>query len=170
MDNGLSEWFTPVIPGTGLHPIPPPAETLSASFPALRIDSTTWQRTWVPSRKGETVEAVHNRCQGFLRTFIPRVEQLDGGRHKTILLVSHAATTIALARELLGNRDLSMRVACCSLTTLIRPPQDNAEAVGVWQAQSLAVGDFLQGGLERSWGFEDVELDNRRVCHEVDAA
>jgi len=163
VENGLSEWFTTVKPGTGLHPIPLPAETLSATFPAMRIDAAAWQSTWVPSRKGENVEEVHNRCHGFLHTFIPRAEQLNDGRHKVILLVSHAAPVIALTRELVGDRSLSMRVACCSLTTLVRMPEDSAQAVGAWQPRSLARGDFLQGGLERSWGFEDVELNNHQV-------
>jgi transcription factor C subunit 7 len=162
VDNGLSEWYRPVVPGTGLHPIPPPAETAASAFPSLHIDAA-WRPTWVPSRKGESVEELHNRCQGFLRTFIPRTEQLHGGRHKAILLVSHAATAIALTREFVGDRNLSMRVACCSLTTLIRPPEDCAQAVGVWQSRGLATGDFLRGGLERSWGFEDVELDDHQV-------
>ena len=156
-------------PGTGLHPIPLPAETLSVKFPALRIDAAAWKPTWVPSRKGENVEEVHNRCHGFLRTFIPRVEQLNDGRHKVILLLSHAATVIALTRELVGDRNLSMRVACCSLTTLIRPPEDSAHAAGVWRSEDLARGNFLQGGLERSWGFEDVEFNNHQVrCLGVD--
>lgn len=165
VDNGLSEWYTPVIPGTGLHPIPLPARTLSASFPALRIDAAAWQPTWVPSRKGETVEEVHNRCHEFLRAFLPLVEQLDGGRHKTILLVSHAATVIALTRELLGDRSLAMRAACCSLTTLQRTPERNAQALGVWQSRGLGEGGFLEGGLERSWGFEDVKLEYDKVRH-----
>lgn len=150
-------------PGTGLHPIPPPAETLSATFPALRIDAATWPPTWVPSRQGENVEELHNRCRQFLRTFIPRAEQLSVGRHKVILLVSHAATVIALSRELVGDRTLTMRVACCSLTTVVRSPEDSAQAVGVWQPRDLVRGDFLQGGLERCWGFDDVELDDHQV-------
>ncbi|KAF8501901.1 histidine phosphatase superfamily [Gautieria morchelliformis] len=166
VDNGLSEWFRPVVPGTGLHPIPPPAETAALAFPSLHIDAAAWQPTWVPSRKGESVEELHNRCQGFLRAFIPRTEQLHGGRHMVILLVSHAATAIALTREFVGDRNLSMRAACCSLTTLTRPPARSAQAVGVWQSRGLATGDFLRGGLERSWGFEDVELDDHQVVEE----
>jgi len=117
----------------------------------------------VPSRKGESVEQVHDRCHGFLDAFIPRVEQLGGGRHKKILLVSHAATVIALARELIGDRNLHIRVACCSLTTVIRKPEDSAQALGVWESRGLAEGDFLRGGLERDWGFEDIELNNHEV-------
>jgi transcription factor C subunit 7 len=164
VENGLSEWYSSVVPGTGLHPIPPPAEALSASFPALRIDAAAWPKpTWVPSRKGEKVDEVHDRCQGFLSAFIPRAEQLLGGGHKKILLVSHAAIVIALARELIGDRSLHMRVACCSLTTLVRKPEDAAHVIGVWESRGLAEGDFLKGGLERDWGFEDIELNNREV-------
>lgn len=91
------------------------------------------------------------------------MEQLHGGKHRKILLVSHAATVIALTRELMGDGALPMRVACCSLTTLKRPKEDVHQAVGVWMAQDLAVGHFLRGGLERDWGLEDVELNGREV-------
>ena len=165
VENGLAEWYSSVIPGTGLHPIPRPTESLAASFPALRIDVSDWPRpTWLPSRKGESLDQVHDRCQGFLRAFLPRAEELAGRRHKKILLVSHAGIVIALARELMGDRNLSFRAACCSLTTLVRRPEHAAHAVGVWQSRGLAEGDFLKGGLERDWGFEDVELNDHEVC------
>ncbi|KAF8591885.1 phosphoglycerate mutase-like protein [Ramaria rubella] len=166
VENGLSEWYSPVVPGTGLHPIPPPAESLATSLPSLRIDASAWKPTWIPSRKGESVEQVHDRCQGFLRAFVSRVEQLSVGKHTRILLVSHAATVIALTRELLGDRTLPLRIACCSLTTLVRQPEDIAQAVGVWQPRGLAEGHFMQGGLERDWGFEDIELRRNEVVED----
>jgi len=98
-----------------------------------------------------------------LSAFLPRAEQLAGGKHTKILLVSHAATVIALARELVGDRSLAMRVATCSLTTVARKQEDAAQAVGVWKAQGLAEGHFLKGGLERDWGFEDIEVAHGEV-------
>lgn len=165
IENGLSEWFSPVTPGTGLHPLPGSADSLAAAFPALRIDASTWPTpTWVPSRRGETVAEIHDRCIGFLQAFVPRVEQLADGAHRRILVVSHAATVIALTRGLIGDRSLVMRVACCSLTTVVRRPEDAAQAVGVWESRGLARGDFLAGGLERDWGFEDIEVQDGQVC------
>jgi len=168
VENGLAEWFSSVVPGTGLHPIPPPTEWLARSFPALRIDAGAWPKpTWLPSRKGENVAQVHERCRGFLRAFMPRAEQLVDGTHKKILLVSHAAVVIALARELMGDRSLSLRVACCSLTTLVRMPEHAQQTIGMWRSRGLAKGNFLKGGLERDWGFEDIELNDHKVRAQV---
>jgi len=109
---------------------------------------------------------IHDRCRAFLSAFIPRVEQLDQGKHTRILLVSHAATVIALTRELVGDRELPMRAACCSLTTLERSEQDKNQTVGVWKVKELAVGHYLKGGLERDWGFEDAIVQDGQVVND----
>ena len=165
IENGVSEWYSPVVPGTGLHPLPPPASKLAELFPSFGIHPNGWNPpTYIPDRKGETLDGVHDRCHTFLSAFVPRVEQLDNGRHKIVMLVSHAATVIALTRTLVGDREFPMRVACCSLTTLKRDESDRHKSVGVWNVNDLAACHFLKGGVERDWGFEDVELTNGEVC------
>ncbi|KAF8528138.1 histidine phosphatase superfamily [Hysterangium stoloniferum] len=166
IENGVSEWFSPIIPGSGLHPIPPPAPTLANSFPFLRIDPASWSPTYIPSRKGETLIELHDRCRDFLEAFIPRVESLSGGKHKNILIVSHAATVIALVRALAGKPEMVMRVACCSLTTLERPREREGKNVGVWKVGKLTDGVFLTNGLERDWGFEDVVFCGQEVIQD----
>ena len=78
----------------------------------------------------------------------------------------HVASAITLVRELVGNRHLPIRVGCCSLTTLIPrsvttplTPQEPKETPGLgkWDVIVEADAHFLDGGVERDWGFEDVE-------------
>jgi len=91
------------------------------------------------------------------------VERLSGEKHRNILIVSHAATVIALTRVLAGEPEMVMRVACCSLTTLERPKELQGKSVGVWKIGKLTDGAFLTNGLERDWGFEDVVFHRNEV-------
>ena len=91
---GLSEWYSPVTLGTGLHPRPTPADDLQRYFPRPSHGSSTdtdtdvnrdanangsyidprWTPTYLVTRKGESVAEVYARCEEFLRAFIGRVE------------------------------------------------------------------------------------------------
>jgi len=170
-EHGLSEWYYPVEPGTGLHPRPSDATTLKTHFPEI---DDSWSSVWYPSRLGEGLVAIHDRAGGFLTVLVPEVQRRFGGQHKRILLVSHAATTVVLARELVGNRDLLFRVGCCSLTVLDRKVTPASEGdsppptvVGGWTARLLGGGDHLKDGLLRAWGFEDAVIaDGGEVVNE----
>lgn len=114
---------------------------------------------------------VHDRCGAFLGALVPEVErrfpaapapeEKEGG-HRRILLCSHAATVIALARELVGDRSLPLRIACCSLTQVKRK-EGAGEVLGGWEAQVLGGGEHLKDGCQRDWGFEDIEIANGEV-------
>jgi len=159
VEHGLSEWYSPVIPGSGLHPRPASASSLHSYF--NEIDDS-WSSVWYPSRKGEDVEQCHGRASGCLKALITEVERRYSGKHRRILLVSHAATVIALTHELLGNRGLPLRVGCCTLTEVVRE-RDEIEAVGSWQAKRLADGSHLKDGSSRDWGFEDIVIADGKV-------
>ncbi|KAF8610131.1 phosphoglycerate mutase-like protein [Ceratobasidium sp. AG-I] len=149
VEHGLSEWYSTVVPGTGLHPRPYPAKDLHQYFPL--IDSATWDSICYPDRRGETFGAVHNRCTDFLNAFISRLEKHPTLKvHRNIMLVSHAATTIALVHSLLRDDSIPLRVGTCTLSTLERGEREGWEAVG-----TLADGSFLENGVERDWGFQD---------------
>jgi hypothetical protein len=162
---GISEWYQPAEPGTGLHPRPSSATALKAYFPEI---DDSWSSVWYPTRKGESLAALHDRVAGCLTVLVPEVQRRFAGAHKRILLVSHAATVIALARELVGDRDLSFRAACCSLTVLDRN-KDAAAAtaqgavIGGWSAILLGGGEHLKDGLQRAWGFPDVPIADGKV-------
>ncbi|KAJ7783845.1 histidine phosphatase superfamily [Mycena maculata] len=159
VEHGLSEWYSPVTPNTGLHPRPGSASSLHEYFP--EIDADAWTSLWYPPRVGEDVAEVHARARAFLELFIPAVERSLPRTHKRMLLLSHAATTIALARALLDDAALPMRAGCCSLTEVVRKP--DAAVLGGWEARKVVDGAHLAQGATRDWGFEDIEIANGQV-------
>ncbi|KAI0735212.1 histidine phosphatase superfamily [Earliella scabrosa] len=162
VEHGLSEWYSPAVPGTGLHPRPASATDLRAYFPEI---DDSWKSIYYPARKGEDIQEVHARAGGLMRALVPAVEHRFGGKHKRILLVSHAATVIALTRELVGDRSLALRVGCCTLTDLQRT-QGSPKAVGCWEAKKLADGSHMKEGITRDWGFEDaIVVDGKVISH-----
>ncbi|KAI5898340.1 PGAM-domain-containing protein [Schizophyllum commune H4-8] len=158
VEHGLAEWYSPARPGSGLHPRPGSAESLKAHFP--EIDPEGWETIWYPSRKGESLSEVHDRCGGFLNALLPEVDRRWKNKHQRILLVSHAATIIALIHELEGDRTKEFRVGCCTLSELERKPGEDTSqgAVGKFKATKRADGAHMEKGADREWGFQDVEV------------
>jgi len=79
------------------------------------------------------------------------------------VLVSHAATIIALVRSLLGERNLPVRVGCCSISEFVKKEREDWRVIGGWEVKRLADGAHLQDGASRDWGFEDIEIANGKV-------
>ncbi|KAF9651943.1 phosphoglycerate mutase-like protein [Thelephora ganbajun] len=163
VEHGLSEWYSPVALGTGLHPRPASTSSLKRWF--QEIDPAGWSTTWYPSRRGEGVEEIHDRADGYLSVFIPHVERVYP-QHKVIMLVSHAGPIIAFARSLVGDRNLPIRVGCCSLTEFVRKQGEDWKVIGGWEAKKLADGAHLKNGASREWGFEDIEIANGKVVED----
>lgn len=162
-EHGLSEWYSPVQPGTGLHPRPASAETLQSYFSEI---DPSWSSILYPSRKGEDVPEVHDRAERFLAALIPEIERRFGDKHRHILLVSHAATIIALTRALARDREQPMRIACCSLTTFKRGHPRDSPLEG-WELVSLGDGSHLRDGATRDWGFEDITIADGKVVNDL---
>ena len=158
-ETGLSEWYSPVVPGTGLHPRPASASSLHHYFPDI---DDSWSSIWYPSRKGEDVTEIHDRAAGVLHTLVEEVRHRFSNEHKHILLISHAATIIALTRELVGDRKLPLRAGCCSLSHVTKKP-DATQVLAGWEARLLADGSHLKEGASRDWGFEDVVIGDNGV-------
>jgi transcription factor C subunit 7 len=161
---GLSEWYSPVEPGTGLHPRPGSPASLQKYFPTV---STAWSPLLYPSRRGEEVETIHERTTILLNALIP-VAAAQG--HKRMVLVTHAATAIALVRSLLRDPRFPIRVGCCAISELRSvSPQGNGltpdGGMGDWKAVKLADGAHLAQGASRDWGFEDIEIAHGKVCY-----
>ncbi|KAH8102625.1 phosphoglycerate mutase-like protein [Cristinia sonorae] len=162
VEHGLSEWYSPAAPRTGLHPRPGSPTSLRKYF--TEIDDS-WQPIYYPSRKGEDVEQCHHRAGQCVKAIVEDLERRFPGKHQRILLVSHAATIIAVVRELVGDRDLPLRPGCCSLTKLER----KAGVVGVlggWEPKLLVDGSHMAGGSTRDWGFEDIVIDRGHVVND----
>jgi hypothetical protein len=104
---------------------------------------------------------IHDRSAGFLEVFVPEVERRMPTTHSRILLVAHAAPIAALTRELLGDRNLPLKVGCCSLTDVKR--KTGAKVLGGWTTKALVSGDHLSQGIQRAWGFQDVEIADAKV-------
>ncbi|KAK0506153.1 hypothetical protein EDD18DRAFT_19635 [Armillaria luteobubalina] len=108
----------------------------------------------IPSRLGETVDEVHARVETFLQDFLPL--RPKGER---LLIVSHAATIAALVRLLSEERDMPVRIGCCSLSQFHKNGN-------TWTRVKTADGSHLSGGSLRDWGFQDIEVDNGRVVND----
>lgn len=164
IEPGIQEWFSPVAPGTGLHPRPVSAAELRAFF--SEIDADTWSPVYYPPRKGEEVEEVHDRAA---RTLEGLSMTLNSGRlpgeHERIVLCTHAATAIALVRALLNEREYPLRIGCCTVSIFDRVAPADQGMLGpkFWKAIKLGDGSHLKQGAQRDWGFEDIELENGKV-------
>ncbi|KAF7791896.1 hypothetical protein EIP86_002920 [Pleurotus ostreatoroseus] len=162
-EHGLCEWYSHVKPGTGLHPRPAQPAVLRQWFPEI---DAAWQPIYYPSRKGEDIAECHDRTAAFLSALVPEVERRFAGRHKRILLVSHAATIIALNHELLGDREVPMRIGCCSLTEM-RRKEEAEKVVGGWAPVRVGDGSHMKEGSTREWGFEDVMVKDGQVVDDA---
>jgi transcription factor C subunit 7 len=166
------EYGAPVILGnlcspylTGLHPRPGSLEFLHSFFPEVATEG--WPTVFYPPRKGEDVEAVHERASATLCALLTQLERASPNKHQTIVLFTHAATAIALARGLLDDRQREMRIGCCTLSTFQRnpdAPKDTALGPGVWTAEMIGSGAHLKEGAQRDWGFEDIQTADGKVC------
>ena len=105
---------------------------------------------------------MHARAGGLLRALVPAVEETFKGRHRRILLVSHAATVIALARALVGDEGTPLRVGTCTLTDARRLQPGAGPGEG-WEAVKRADGAHLKEGSLRDWGFEDCVVVDGKV-------
>ena len=76
--------------------------------------------------------------------------------------MSHAATVIGLARALCGNRELPFRAGCASITHAKRK-SEGKEVVGGFEIVMLGSGKHLKDGLQRDWGFEDIQIADGKV-------
>lgn len=98
---------------------------------------------------------------------LTEIERRWPGRHTRILFITHAATAIALTRELIGQRELPLRVGCCTVSEFVPKEGRQGGKLGEWEAKRLGDGSFLKDGALRDWGFEDIELEGGKVCRHI---
>lgn len=153
-----------MIPGTGLHPRPPLAALLQPHFPRVAADAHT-PLLFAP-QTGESHQGLHDRAASFLRLLIAHLEK-ERPEAKTILLVSHAATVIALGRALMQDRQRDVRAGTCSLSCYTRKAGSSSsmsEGLGQWECKLNGDCSFLTGGeqvspiADRVKGSRDEEL------------
>lgn len=151
------------MPNTGLHPRPAEAALQRAFFP--RVDAAGWSPLLYPPRAGEDVDGIHARSALAITALQHEIERRWPGKPQRVLLVTHAATAIALARALVGKRGLTLRIGCCTVSEFVpREGKMGGTKLGEWEAVRLGDGSFLKEGALRDWGFEDIELEGGEVC------
>lgn len=152
LERGVGEWYK-----RGRLVVPEPAnyELLAQFFP--RLQGSLWARDClavIPSLQGELEEEIFERCArfwpAFLRTFEQKFPHID-----TVLIVTHAATKIALAMSLLGHSSVHdvladgtrIRAGACLLDRFRR-------GADTWVLEMNGNCDFLQKGEEMHWNFQ----------------
>ncbi|WVQ76969.1 hypothetical protein IAR50_006648 [Cryptococcus sp. DSM 104548] len=184
LEHGLSEWYSPCYPGTGIHPRPGPPQSLIPLFPPGSINPA-YSSTYYPSRYGESLKGLHERMEGFLNGWVGRVEA-EYPEVKCVVVFMHAASLIAFGRALTGNRGMEVIAGCASTSLYQRKPpslpspsitqlptpttpshpsapsqsQSPLPPCGTAQYTLLFAGNasYLPSGLERDWSFADVVL------------
>ncbi|KAF3926858.1 hypothetical protein ABW20_dc0103589 [Dactylellina cionopaga] len=113
VEGGIAEWF-----GTAPfdHPLPATPELLKTFFSFLNTDYTP---IITPAVRGETMAQVHNRAAYALVRLVEYVDKTHPDV-KAIVLVSHAATVIAVGRALVGDEGMDVGAGTCSLSTYKR--------------------------------------------------
>ena len=89
---------------------------------------------------------VHDRAEEVLRRLIARLDEQEG--MKVLVIFTHAATNIALARALMGDRDASVQSGCCSLGKYLRKRE--GDVVGAWERVLNGDCSHLEKGEEVS--------------------
>ncbi|GAA5912474.1 hypothetical protein JCM8208_006611 [Rhodotorula glutinis] len=200
IEPGLAEWYLPV--RRGLHPALASASFLKQHFPLVDDSQPSssssssapldpWSPLVLPPRTGESIRAVHARCDVLSRSL---VEALEARGARQVVVFSHAATVIALSRAfaqdlprelLVGAKEgeveplgewndgerLSVGAATCSVSKFSRAMGGTGEGKQWWREWDGRT-DFMARGEERRWDFtfvEEIEEDGLLDGKEVSA-
>lgn len=150
VEPGIAEWYPPVSDGDqGVHPSPPSARHVQASFPDVAAD---WTPLLYPDPAGDSIPGLHRRMIECFRRLEVRCTALGVSR---VLLVAHAAPIIALGRMLLADGDfaaaqaINIRAGTASLSEYKRSGER-------WECLRNGDTSFLPHGAEREWDFSFV--------------
>ncbi|EDO16235.1 hypothetical protein Kpol_505p12 [Vanderwaltozyma polyspora DSM 70294] len=187
LDRGIGEWYKPDRP---VIPEPAPFEVLDSLFP--NKISPDWKDTIVPSNKGEDEDQIFVRCKKFWPMFIQNIET-EFPNIETILIVTHAATKIALGmsllrlqscRESIDEDGTIIRSGSCSLDKyeLLQAKNNEDEDEDpesipfdqrVWSMTMNGNTEFLTNGEEMNWNFQnkfeagsDADIRARKLAAE----
>ncbi|KAM9899938.1 hypothetical protein OXX79_005433 [Metschnikowia pulcherrima] len=159
VDRGVGEWFKT---DRGVVPRPAGYDQLGEFFPEVIANAEIWDGSGVvPSESGETSDDIFARCQRFWAEFLPSFEK-QYPAVSSILIVTHAATKIALGMSLLDHQSVNdeitfngektkIRAGACSIDKFVRE-QDS------WTLKENGRTDFLKDGEEMNWNF-DVKFE-----------
>ncbi|EHN00187.1 Tfc7p [Saccharomyces cerevisiae x Saccharomyces kudriavzevii VIN7] len=177
LERGIGEWYRP--DRKPVIPVPAGYDILSKYFPG--VIGPEWESTLVPNEKGETEQEMYTRCKVFWNLFIEKVEK-EYPNVECILLVTHAASKIALGMSLLGyanprmslnENGVKIRSGSCSLDKyevlrksfdIIEEASDQDRAAlnyipfkdRKWVLTMNGNTEFLSSGEEMNWNFDCV--------------
>lgn len=188
LERGIGEWYKP---DRDVIPEPASYAVLDNFFPGKL--SPDWEATVTPSNNGETEQDIFNRCKEFWPKFIAKIETTFPNI-ETIMLVSHAATKIALGMNLLGFDNCRdpidgdgtiIRSGSCSLDkfelVLDEDEEEDTEDVPFsarrWRLTMNGNTEFLSKGEEMHWDFQygfeagsDADIKARQALADAEAA
>ncbi|KAI5952158.1 TFC7 [Candida theae] len=159
LDRGVGEWFK-----KGRKIVPEPADygDLTKFFSQVLDKEEVWPRDRlgvVPNLEGETGEEIYSRATQFWHKFIPIFEK-EYPDIENILIVTHAATKIALGSVLLklgsvtspiDGEETMLRAGACSLSKYVRITDDANDFD--WKLVMNGNCEFLTKGEEMNWDF-----------------
>lgn len=163
IDRGLGEWFKP---NRSTIPIPANSEQMHKFFKRVPSKMVWAWDTVIPSVAGETEEAIFNRCKTFWSEFIPKL-QSQYPEIKSIIIVTHAATKIALGMSLMGyssNRDvLHPKDKGDGETTRLGGSTCSVDAYQLtdddWRLALNSETKFMKNGAEMEWHFATSQFE-----------
>ncbi|KAF2077774.1 hypothetical protein CYY_000895 [Polysphondylium violaceum] len=137
IDYGVIEWVGPSPnPDDSLTPLSNEELQKTYNRVDLNYESTTRD---IPER--ETVEQLHSRCKVAVKALIDRF------KGEPFIIVSHAATLIALGRGVVGDENYPFRTGVCSLTKI-----NNVN--GKWCVEYTGRTDYMKDGEQSHWTFK----------------
>lgn len=146
IDYGASEWLNR--PHYDHSPIPASTKDLAQKyFPDNLIDDT-YTPIISEAHLQESYEQLLDRAKLFFKELVQRLDT-EEPEVDHILIVTHAATKIALGRAIVGDDNLDIRTGTCSLDTFVRDPKDS----NTWVAEKIGDTSFLTNGEEMHWSF-----------------
>ncbi|ONH72449.1 Transcription factor tau 55 kDa subunit [Pichia kudriavzevii] len=168
LERGLGEWFKP---HRKIVPVPADHLTLHKFFNTVPSEMDWLWDTVIPSLEGETEEEIFKRCQVFWSKFIPKFESIYPNV-ECIILVTHAATKIALGMALAGYSNVrdfltekdggdgkTTRIggSTCSLDGYAKSSNGDT-----WNLFMNAETSFLSCGAEMDWHFATSQFEAGR--------
>lgn len=133
------------------HPSPPPGcDVLRDFFPMIAQDHHSSVK---PAAHGETYEDLHNRAKLFIDNVQTHMAKYQPAGY-SVILFTHAATAIALARSLSNDPDFALRTGTASITQFnAHSGKGDSDGTLKWECvQNGAVG-HLSGGEKASQAF-----------------
>ncbi|CAO3614164.1 unnamed protein product [Mucor hiemalis] len=150
IDYALGEWYDL----THKRYLPcAPLETLKQLFPKLDIEHYT---SSIPLPTDiETADECHARVKKGLDILIHRLDTEKDPPH-TILLSGHAASAICAVRALLNEPLFYVNCGICSLSHLVRQPDQT------WKIIRNGDCNHLSQGEQKAWIFSDIDYKRKK--------